>query len=195
MKSTALTSAALILITTTSLAACSGGSSSPTSSTPPPQTQTVGASNDPAWAKGVAAYDAVSALQQTEILPPEASKYATQVWIDNTNLTNRNFWTKVAGGPATRATGSAKITAWKPYKLYLDGPSQPPSWSMIMRACVVAKAKYYSASGKVIVNGNSARVATLSFRSLDNGKSWKIADSQFQETIPQYKAITVPCKG
>lgn len=195
MKTTALTSAALILVTTASLAACSGGSPSPTSSTPPPQTQTMGALNSPAFAKGVAAYNAVFALPRTETLPPEASKYATQVWIDNSNLTTKNFWTKIAGGPATKATGQTTIGAWKPVKLYLDGPSQPPRWSMIMRACIVAKAKYYSASGKVIFSGGSSKVATLSFRSLDGGSSWKIADSQFQETLPQYKAVTVPCKG
>lgn len=196
MKTTALLSGTLTLIAAVSLTGCSGDATdSPSTSTPAPsQTQTMGPLNSPAFAEGVATYNALFALPQTEHLPPEASKYATPIWINNADLTTRNFWTKIDGGPVSRATGSAKIAAWKPVKLYLDGPSQSPRWSMILRACVVANPTYYSASGKVIASGSSAKVATLEFDSPDKGKTWKIAFSEFDGASPKADAVTVPCE-
>jgi len=171
MKTRLLAISALTLTTALSSCGQDNATPAPTSSTPD---QHIHGGNDPRYKQGVETWLAFSKTAPADVsqpLPSEAAKYATAKAI-SADEANRKLWATggTTLGKVQKATLSTKVNDFQGMDIYLDTPTQP--YEMTVRVCGTTTGEMKTSKGQQKIN--STMPATLHFKSVDRGKTWKV---------------------
>lgn len=171
MQPRILTGGALTL--TVLLAGCGNTSDTTTapSSTP---SQHIRGGNDPRYQQGVNAWIAFGKTAPSDVtkrLPAESAKYATAKAIAAEEA-NRKLWADGSTelGKIKSTNLKTTVTKFQGMDIYLDTPTQP--FQMTVRICGTSAGELITTKGTEKIN--SSLPATLHFKSLDKGSTWKI---------------------